>query len=73
MALAERTWERVGERKRDRTRLNESAGYHATVWLINSSSSLISILCKANIGRKDTTIIYISFTLRFYVRSYLSF
>ena len=26
MALAERTWERVGERKRDRARLIESAG-----------------------------------------------
>ena len=29
MALAERTWERVGERKRDRARLIESAAvYH---------------------------------------------
>ena len=27
MALAERTWERVGERKRDRARLIESAEY----------------------------------------------
>ena len=27
MALAERTWERVGERKRDRARLIESAAY----------------------------------------------
>ena len=26
MALAERTWERVGERKRDRARLIESTG-----------------------------------------------
>ena len=28
MALAERTWERVGERKRDRARLIESAGVY---------------------------------------------
>ena len=28
MALAERTWERVGERKRDRARLIESTGYN---------------------------------------------
>ena len=27
MALAERTWERVGERKRDRARLIESTAY----------------------------------------------
>ena len=37
MALAERTWERVGERKRDRARLIESAE-------LNKSQSTESIL-----------------------------
>ena len=37
MALAEQTWERVGERKRDRARLIESAGftwYHIVIIIL---------------------------------------
>ena len=37
MALAERTWERVGERKRDRARLIESADYYVTQYQCNMS------------------------------------
>ena len=36
MALAERTWERVGERKRDRARLNESAAKLHIIYIVLS-------------------------------------
>ena len=47
MALAERTWERVGERKRDRARLIESAAlYHIINVSINLSIYTVYIQVK---------------------------
>ena len=47
MALAERTWERVGERKRDRARLIESA-VTCTFLLYCMSGTNLFVLVKAN-------------------------